>query len=154
MVCRVRVDAPAGIIELEGEAAFVSGFFEKMLPLIEKAGFGVSVAAPARVVGNEEASGEDAAAKVAPDPATPKPRKKKRANPPAGSSCRDRILTLKSDGFFKDQRTPADIVAGLAKKGWVHNGNQVGASLTRMFEKNEIQRTSDGNGFSYYWDRD
>lgn len=153
MVCRVRVDAPAGIIELEGEAAFVSGFFEKMLPLIEKAGFRVAVPIPPapQVVDQQtpEVNG-----KTPPEQNAGKPKKKKRSNPPAGASCRDRILTLKADGFFKSQKTPSDIVAGLAKKGWVHNTNQVGASLTRMFEKDEIQRTSDGGGFGYYWDRD
>lgn len=153
MVCRVRVDAPAGIIELEGEAAFVSSFFEKMLPLIEKAGFGVGVPATKLDPPTDASNGEEPA-KANQEGTANKPKKKKRANPPAGASCRDRILTLKTDGFFKSQKTPSEIVAGLAKKGWVHNGNQVGASLTRMFEKSEIQRTSDGAGFSYYWDRD
>ena len=87
--------------------------------------------------------------------AEPKAKKKKIVRqPPPGASCRDRIKTLKADGFFKDTRTPGDIVTGLGKKGWTHNSPQVGAALTIMFNKGEIQRTKDGGAFKYFWDRD
>lgn len=82
--------------------------------------------------------------------------KKKRAvrQPPPGSSCRDRIKVLKSKGFFKTAKTTTDIVTGLGKEGWTHNSPQVGAALSIMFDKGEIQRTKDGGSFKYYWDRD
>jgi len=72
----------------------------------------------------EPSKSEDADAEVA-------PKKKKRVvrQPPPGQSCRDRMKTLKADGFFKQHRSAGDIVAGLAKKGWTHNASQVGAAL-------------------------
>lgn len=90
------------------------------------------------------------------DSAETKPKKKKRTfrQPPPGTSCRDRIKVLKRSGFFKDPKTPGEIVVGLGKKGWTHNSSQVGAALTIMFNKHEIQRTKDGGIFKYYWDRD
>lgn len=39
-------------------------------------------------------------------------------------------------------------------KGWTHKSNQVGAALTALFERGQIQRTKEGNGaWKYYWDR-
>lgn len=150
MVCRVKVDAPAGVVELEGEAQFVTDFFDKFLPLIQAAGFGTGVSTNAGEI--SELVSETGA--EATEPQKPKAKKRKRANPPAGASCRDRMTTLRQDGFFKEPKTPTEIVAGLAKKGWVHNVNQVGAALTNMFSKSEIQRTKDGGSFTYFWDRD
>lgn len=90
-------------------------------------------------------------------PETPT-RKKRRAGgkPPEGTSCRARILELKKEKFFKDQRSPSEIIVGLRGKGWTYKSNQVGATLTIMFEKGEIQRTGGGpdGKFKYFWDRD
>jgi len=37
---RIHIDAPAGIIDLEGEKDYVEGLPAKLFPLIEEAGFG------------------------------------------------------------------------------------------------------------------
>ncbi|WP_149587440.1 hypothetical protein [Tabrizicola flagellatus] len=37
---RVHIDAPAGVIEIEGEKDFVEGLLGRLFPLIEEAGFG------------------------------------------------------------------------------------------------------------------
>jgi len=81
-------------------------------------------------------------------------KRRKAANQPQGASCRARILQLRQEKFFASQRSPTDIVVGLKAKGWTHTQNQVGAALTQMFSKGELQRTgaSDGN-FKYFWDR-
>jgi hypothetical protein len=63
-------------------------------------------------------------------------------------------LTLKGEGFFKAKKSPTEIVSGLEVKGWTHTVNQVGAALTPMFNKGEIQRTKDGTNWVYFWDRD
>ena len=64
------------------------------------------------------------------------------------------FLTLKEEGFFKQHRSTGDIVEGLKGKGWTHAGNQVGAALTNMFGRGDIQRTKEGSGpWSYFWDR-
>lgn len=64
------------------------------------------------------------------------------------------MLTLKKDGFFREQRTPAQIVEALGKKGWTHNSNQVSAAGGQMFKRSDIQRTKMGKGFAYFWDRE
>jgi len=127
---RVKIDVEAGQIELEGESAFVSTYLDKLLPLIEARGLGggsrPAIKKPNPPLGSEA---DDAV----PSDATEEPQDKKKRRvpkrPPAGSSCRDRIMILKGDGFFKEHRSPTDIVAGLAKKGWTHKSNQVSASL-------------------------
>lgn len=149
---RVRIDAPAGIVELEGDRDFVSAYLDKLLPLVEQAGLGksagmnASVEIPLETSKNAEANGVEAG------------KKKRRVTKPApaGQSCRDRINMLKADGFFKEHRTPSEIVTGLSKKGWTHNINQASAALGSMFNAGEIQRTKNDNsvGFSYFWDRD
>jgi hypothetical protein len=150
--CKVRIDAPHGIVEIEGDAEFVASFYEKLAPLVDRAHFGTAVRAddaPAPL--GEHGHLEDEVENSNPT----KVKKKRRVSqrPPTGSSCRDRILGLKTDGYFKEKRGGTDIVAGLEKKGFTHTVNQVGASLTGMFNKGEIQRTKDGANWVYYWDR-
>ncbi len=148
---KVRIDAPAGIVEVEGEKDFVEEQVDKILPIIQAAGFGANARraqAQAEEVAERTASGDSNE-----EPEQAAKKRRKIVAPPKGQSCRDRIKVLKGDDFFKQQRTPSDIVEGLGKKGWTHNGNQVGATLTQMFEKGELQRTKDGGNFKYFWDR-
>jgi len=153
MTNRVHIDAPAGVVEIEGEKDFVEGLLAKLFPLLEEAGFGSRPpnSTPAPAV--EEASDvEDAVPEQ-----TGKPKAKKRSvnKPPKGHSCADRIISLKTEGFFKEHRSGSEIVEGLKGKGWTHAGNQVGAALTQMFARGDIQRTKEGNGsWKYFWDRD
>jgi hypothetical protein len=141
---KVRIDVPSGIVELEGDEKFVTTYLDKLLPFIEAGGFGN---AP-----GPDKSSADTSDKAA---GNGKPRKKRRTpkRPPSGSSCRDRILILRKEGFFKSKRSPSDIVGGLEKKGWTYKGNQVGAALTTMFSSSEIQRTKEDKAFKYYYDR-
>jgi hypothetical protein len=153
MTNRVHIDAPAGVVEIEGEKEFVEGLLAKVFPLLEAAGFG------SRPPTNGGATGEqpdDSPQVDQPADQTGKGKTKKRRTnaPPKGQSCADRITTLKQGGFFKDHKSVADIVAGLEVKGWTHNGNQVGAALTHMFGRGDIQRTKEGDSaWMYYWDR-
>jgi hypothetical protein len=152
MTNRVHIDAPAGVVEIEGEKEFVEGLLAKLFPLLEKTSFGSRPPSgnPALPV-EELAEGEDVALEQ-----TGKSKTKKRSanKPPKGHSCADRILTLKTDGFFKEHRSTGDIVEGLKNKGWTHAANQVGAALTNMFGRQEIQRTKEGSGsWKYFWDR-
>lgn len=149
---RVRIDAPAGVVELEGDRDFVSAYLDKLLPLVEQAGLGRSiepkgaVELPLETPKDPESGGVD----------TGKKKRRVTKPAPAGQSCRDRINTLKAGGFFKEHRTPSEIVTGLSKKGWTHNVNQASAALGQMFTGGEMQRTKNDNsvGFSYFWDRD
>lgn len=151
MTNRVHIDAPAGIVEIEGEKDFVEGLLAKLFPLLEEAGFG------SRPPSGPQVQNEPTDSTESTSEATDKPKLKRRkvSAPPKGKSCGARILTLKEEGFFKDHQTVGDIVEALKGKGWTHATNQVGAALTPMFNRGDIQRTKEGNGsWKYFWDRD
>lgn len=151
---RIMIDAPTGLIEVEGEKDFVEAQLDKLLPLIEGCGFGQYVEPSEDDTSKASPNSKADEPPVASDASGGKKTKRAINRPPKGHSCADRILELRKDGFFKDQRTPAQIVEGLSKKGWTHNANQVSAAGGQMFKRGDIQRTSVGNGFAYFWDRD
>lgn len=153
MTNRVHIDAPAGIIDIEGEKEFVEGLLAKLFPLIEEVGFG-SHPQDRSGGGGQDNSKEDDGDESVDDTDKPKAKRRKATNPPKGHSCGDRILALKADGFFKEHRGGVDIVAGLKARGWTHKSNQVGAAAGQLFDRGELQRTKDGNGpWKYFWDR-
>lgn len=155
MTNRVHIDAPAGVIDIEGEKDFVEGLLAKLFPLIEEAGFGSQPQAQSNGQNAEDESSAAAETVPAEDPGKLKVKRRRGSSPPKGQSCGDRILTLKADGFFKEHRVGIDIVTGLKAKGWTHNSNQVAASAGSLFERGQLQRTKEGNGaFKYFWDRD
>lgn len=156
MTNRVHIDAPAGVIEIEGEKDFVEGLLAKLFPLIEEVGFGsrpvqnedfpsVQIETSSNLDETSEDNGSSTKSKV----------KRKRSVAPKGHTCADRILALKEEGFFKTKRGASDIVIGLAQKGFTHKSNQVAAAGESLFKRGLLQRTKDGSGpFKYYWDRD
>lgn len=152
MSCKVRIDAPHGIVEIEGDADFVASFYEKLAPLVDRAHFGTAVRIEEQTASNEiELTNEEGDLQ---DSGKVKRKKRAAQRPPSGQSCRDRILKLKEESFFSNKRSASDIVAGLAKNGFTHNVSQVSAALTTMFKNGEIQRTKDGGGnWQFYWDR-
>ncbi|MDF7774046.1 hypothetical protein P1X14_02205 [Sphingomonas sp. AOB5] len=156
MTNRVHIDAPAGVVEIEGEKDFVEGLLAKLFPLLEEAGFGSKRPRGAAPPSDEEPddTGEEDGDEVGAGAGKPK-IKRKRGVTPKGHSCADRMMTLKEEGFFKTQRGTGDIVGGLASKGFTHKSNQVAAAGESLFKRGMLQRTKDGNGpFKYFWDRD
>jgi hypothetical protein len=154
---RVHIDAPAGVIEIEGEKEFVEGLLARLFPLIEEAGFGSRPLPAERLqmpVDEQPGSrGTPTESRMAPDMAKKPPRRAVKM-PPAGQSCPARIQVLKDEGYFKEHRAPNDIVGKLREKGWTHNLNQVGAATSALFNKGVLQRTKDGKGpWLYFWDR-
>lgn len=140
---KVLINTQAGTIELEGEDSFVRTYLDKLIPIIERARFGTGA-----IIANGEAVGGGI-------DGMPKVRTRRRVAPtPIGESCRDRVKRLRDEGFFAERRGISDIVQGLEGQGHAHNVNQVGAALTTMFERNEIQRTPVEGKFKYHWDRD
>ncbi len=137
---KARVDIRAGQIELEGDKDFVQSNLDKFRELMAQRG--------------QKSEPDDEDAPVADESSNGKETKvkRRRAKLVAGDGCRDRILKLKEDGFFGQQQTPAEIVKGLAAKGWTNSHNQVTAALTTMFEAGQLKRTSNGKGFKYFWD--
>lgn len=152
MTTRIRIDAVAGVVELEGEREFVEAQLERLLPLIETGGFATRAEVkheppdPTRDGATNGSGAETQSGKRG------KPRK--RTIPPKGHSCADRMMTLRNEGFFKNHQTAAQIVSELEKKGWTHQANQVAAAGTNMFNRGDIQRTKTGRSWEYYWDRD
>jgi len=138
---KVLINTQAGTIELEGEDSFVRTYLDKLIPIIERARFGAGT-----IIANGEV--------IAPDgDGMPKARTRRRVAPtPMGESCRDRVKRLRDEGFFAERRGISDIVHGLEARGHAHNVNQVGAALTTMFERHEIQRTPVEGKFKYHWD--
>jgi len=150
---RVHIDAPAGVIDIEGEKDFVEGLLTKLFPLVEKAGFG-SRPTPAVADANGEVNAEGDDGVPEDGSKNDKPRvKRKRGTTPKGHSCADRMLGLKEDGFFKTKRSASEIVTGLGEKGYTHKANQVAAAGGSLFERGLLQRTKEGSGFKYFWDR-
>jgi hypothetical protein len=152
---RVHIDAPAGIIDIEGERDFVEGLLSRLYPLIEQIGFGSAPSSDgeSQVVENHASSSNMETSTE--DQQKPKIKRRRGSTPPKGQSCADRILALKADNFFKQHRVGSDIVAGLKEKGWTHKSNQIAAAAGKLFERGLLQRTKEGNGsFRYYWDRD
>ena len=161
MTSRIRIDAPTGVIEVEGEPGFVEAQIEKLLPLIEACGFGFrrnSAASP------PSAANGQVDAKNQPDPVeddgltqnqtAAKRSRKGKVKVPKGQSCADRIMILRNEGYFKEHRSTTDIAKELGNKGWTHKTNQVSAAAGPMFERGDLQRTKDGKAWKYYWDRD
>jgi len=155
MTNRVHIDAPAGVVEIEGEKEFVEGLLAKVFPLLEAAGFGSRPPTNDGATGDQSNDLAQGDQPLADQNGKGKTKKRRGTTPPKGQSCADRILTLKQEGFFKPKRSVPEIIEGLESKGWTHNGNQVGAALTNMFGRGDIQRTKEGGGpWKYFWDRD
>ena len=156
MTNRVHIDAPSGIIDIEGERDFVEGLLAKLLPILEKTRFGSRPTnnEPAKFKHSEDEPGNED--EVEDETSNERPKiKRKRSVAPKGHSCADRMLALKGEGFFKEKKGVSDIVAGLAGKGFTHKTNQVSAAGESLFKRGLLQRTKDGNGpFQYFWDRD
>ena len=139
---KVLINTQAGTIELEGDDSFVRTYLDKLIPIIERARFG---AGTTNVVVGDNGDRSDHT----------KLRTRRRVTQtPVGESCRDRVKKLRDDGFFMERRGISDIVQGLEARGHAHNVNQVGAALTTMFERHEIQRTPVEGKFKYHWDAD
>lgn len=150
---RVHIDAPAGVIDIEGEKDFVEGLLAKLFPLIEEAGFG----SRPQGISAEEANGNDLPSDDVPPSENGRSKGRTRnapKRPPAGHSCAERTLSLKAEGFFKTKRSTAEIVAKLAEKAQNHNVSQVSAAAGQLVKRGSLQRMKDGNSWLYFWDRD
>lgn len=154
---KVVINTQAVSIELEGEDGFVRTYLDKLMPIIERSR---NVSAepqaalaeaelPEAVPSSEEAHRTPPAAPRVADVAGPAaPRRTKRV---AGNSCRDKIKALRGDGFFGERRSVSDVAKELRAKGYSHSLNQVGAALSTMHDRSEIERQSVDGRFKYSW---
>lgn len=158
MTTKIHINITQGIFELEGDPAFVKSMYEEMkddiIKIASQNSYKNKNDTPSEQVLETNSESLVSTIKYTEGGKTPKKKKRPMTKPPKGHSCSDRILTLKKNGFFKEKKTISEIVQGLAKEGWSHKANQVSAAIILMFNRSEIQRTNNGSGFLYYWDRD
>ena len=150
MTNRIFVDAPSGVIELEGDKEFVEAQFQKVIPFIEASGFGNGpnvVDQAAAASGTRDTTIETPAG----NPPNIRRRAKRAVSRPApGHSCADRIKILMEDGFLKEPRTTSEIAMELGRKGWIHTSSHVSASCGDMFKRGEIRRSKEGRALSIF----
>ncbi len=151
---KVIINTQAVSIELEGEDGFVRTYLDKLMPIIERSR-ATATELPKEKTKAVPSSQELHALPVAVDQATETApvaaavsRGSKRV---AGNSCRDKIKALRGEGFFDDQRSISDVAKALRAKGYTHNLNQVGAALSTMHDRSEIQRQSVDGRYKYSW---
>lgn len=155
MTNRVHIDAPAGIIDIEGEKDFVEGLLAKLFPLIEEAGFGSKALAASEVTANGTEEPELPSVAMPEETNTTKTRTRKAGKrTPAGQGAPARILTLKSEGFFQERKRTGEILAKMEERRWTHNISQVSAAAGNLVQAGKLQRIKEGESWLYYWDRD
>ncbi|PWV91752.1 hypothetical protein DEV92_105103 [Phyllobacterium myrsinacearum] len=143
-VAKVLINTQSLTIELEGEDEFVRTYLDKLMPILERS----KLAEAGHADG--EAGLSDNLQAIAPA----KPvgtRKRVRATAASGGSCRERVKKLREDGFFDKPHGIGEIVKELNDQGFPHSINQVGAALSTMFGRNEIERSKIDKKYSYFW---
>jgi hypothetical protein len=150
---RVHINAPAGIIDIEGEKDFVEGLLGKLFPLFEGVGFGSRPVSDGSTSVTEDAGDDSVGPELSANPPRPK-AKTKTSRASKGQTCAARILELRSSGFFASQKSISEIVSGLAAKGFAHDASTVSANAISMFNRKKMQRTKVGREWAYFWDND
>lgn len=160
MQTKIHINLTQGILEVEGESDFVRDIYNDFKSELSKHAMQKQQVHtnenrhPSYVRAINTFNTEIPANSESNLIPTKKKAKRSGNRAPKGHSCADRITILRTKGFFKSPKTPKEIVQGLAKEGWTHKNNQVAAAAVDMFNRGQIQRTSAGNGFTYFWDRD
>ncbi|MFC1940885.1 hypothetical protein ACFLWL_00505 [Chloroflexota bacterium] len=70
--------------------------------------------------------------------------------PKAGLACGEKIREIIGDGFFKEQRTSADVQKQLLDKGVRYTISLVSATLNNLFRGGKLEITGAGRGAKYY----
>jgi hypothetical protein len=77
----------------------------------------------------------------------PKPAKKGRA----AKSATARILVLREEGFFKNQRSMGEVSAELAAHGWHYPLTALSGNLQALTQRREIRRVRAKKGNKKVW---
>lgn len=141
---KVLINTQSLTIELEGEDEFVRTYLDKLMPILERSKFGEE-AHVGREAGVPENLRATASAKSTP------PRKRASSPLASGGSCRERVKKLREDGFFNTPHSIGEIVRELNDQNFPHSINQVGAALSTMFGRKEIERSKVDKKYSYFW---
>jgi hypothetical protein len=82
---------------------------------------------------------------------SPTPGPKDQAKPKTTTSCPERILVLRDEGFFKTPRTIGEIRDQLQVLGWTYPVTTLSGPLQRLAQRRELRRVpgQDANAGSY-----
>lgn len=126
-------------IQLEGSQEFVEKYLEKYDSIIESWN-----ASPVSIKTVEKES-------IAEKEQRKAQKKKRIRRTSAGPSCSDKIRELLNEGFFKEQKSNAEVTKALQEiKGVRFPSNVVSAALINLFARGELQRTLKGKTPYYY----
>src|SRR6202049_3697585 len=62
-----------------------------------------------------------------------------------------RILALKQDGFFGDQKSNGDVVAELKARGWHYPSKTIATRLQELVQQRQLRRISVSEGKKKIW---
>ena len=125
-------------IQLEGPREFVERYLDQYQAIIEK---GLSSTSTSRRT-SKETEVEKAE--------KPTPKRTRIVRPKAGPPKSEKIIELISEGFFKEQRTTADVRERLLEKGVRYESGLTSATLNNLFNSGKLERTGVGRGAKYY----
>ena len=125
-------------IQLEGPQTFVEKYLDQYHSIIEKGLTSTSISH----VTSKETKVEKAE--------KPAPKRTRIVRPKAGPPKSEKILELINEGFFKEQRTTADVRERLLEKGVRYESGLTSATLNNLFNSGKLERTGVGRGAKYY----
>jgi len=94
------------------------------------------------------ATGRPAASSPATKQAAPSPKTGSKA---VRNGTTSRVMDLASEGFFKEQRTLAEIQKALEARGWYYEQEDLGTPLTRLTRKKALRRVEGMDGSKRVW---
>jgi len=139
---RILMDLATGQIEVEGTEAFVSAQFAQAIQMMKELGtWKVSVV-------DKTGNCRDEPHAESSEKSEPKKRKRSTSRR-SGPSCGSRILTLKDEGFFDEQRSTSDVKAKLQEKATPYQSNQIAAAMKTITENGHLRRVKDDGVWQY-----
>ena len=131
MQTKLHINVQQKIIEVDGDAAFVSTVYDDFKDYLLR---------------EFEAAKEPAGAVKR---ATKEQLTNRAARIKSGTSCAERILAIKTDGFFNSLRSASEVGEKLAERGTTYASNQVTAALTNLTKRSELRRVKQDGSWKY-----
>jgi hypothetical protein len=81
------------------------------------------------------------------------PRAARKQSRPKGTSAAARIKVLCGDGFFREERSLADVQESLAQSGYKFEAKEVSAAILQVLRKELLDRRKSENGNYVYFNK-